>query len=224
MNRFIRSLCLVLATLFIWAPGSNAQSSTSPQALRLLKSMRTSVTILQNRSGQKDKDIAAKLQEVVTRIQELQRLVDINPDETPPKIYLDSLSADDALLMAIAQKRLMKKQLMEQLGEVESDLSSKITFARAARGGTFGLVEAVVHTVRDKDEVGGYEVWYVPKGLAGTSGYERPFDRLSSPSLMRLAPGNYFIWSVKDGVRGERRPLSLGNDGASKREVDLPVK
>jgi hypothetical protein len=55
------------------------------------------------------------------------------------------------------------------------------------------------------------------------SKYHRSFKRLSSPSIELLPPGNYLMWVVRDGSRGESFPVDLGPEGELAMSLDLEV-
>ena len=118
------------------------------------------------------------------------------------------------------------KKLYEALQEVDSDLTVKAKHIKGGRGGGATLVQVLVRSKKDAQDVAGYEVWYVPKGWAADSSTFKRFDGLtdaSNPPQMNLAPGNYFLWLSKGQPIPGRQPISLGGDGKTKREIDLVV-
>jgi hypothetical protein len=104
---------------------------------------------------------------------------------------------------------------------VASDLEIKAAYIHSSRGTALRLVQVVVHTVKDSKELGGYEVWYVPKGWADDPGAFRRFGRLSSPTYTDLAPGNYLMWVQKGEVSAAKQTFSVGKQGKSRDELDL---
>jgi hypothetical protein len=146
-----------------------------------------------------------------------------------PKEYLDGVALNAELLKKLAQQKSKtapeRKSLYDGLKEVESDLTLKVTGPRSG-GDVARVVEVFVHARKGAEAVGAYQVWYVTKGWAKDPSHSKPFDRLtdlSSPSSMKLAPGNYFIWLSKDGLVTQRQPASLGENGESQRVIHVPV-
>jgi hypothetical protein len=90
---------------------------------------------------------------------------------------------------------------------------------------TGDLILVVANT---KDRSGaianGYEVWYVPPALEDeTDLYER-FDRVSPDAKKNLPVAKYLMWTrAADGTLGERRPVRVGDDNQTRKEVDLPI-
>jgi hypothetical protein len=151
-------------------------------------------------------------------------------DKPIPKEYLESLALDLELLKKYAaqkpKNRAEQEMLYEGLQEVDSDLTVKANHIKGGRGGGASLVQVLVRSKKDAQDVAGYEVWYVPKGWAADSLAFKRFDRLtdaSNPPEMNLAPGNYFLWLSKGQPLPGRQPISLGGDGKAKREIDLTV-
>lgn len=146
-----------------------------------------------------------------------------------PKEYLESLELDAEILKRLsaqeAKSESERKRLSEILKEVESDLAIK---ADGVRGGLFEvkLVEVLVHARKGDEEVGAYEVWYVPTALLSVPSRFKRFERLtdpSNPSRQDLAPGNYMIWLSKGSSSTARTLASVGVHGEPKHEIDLVV-
>lgn len=221
-----RLIC-VFALIFVLRFSVQGQTDAPLEAERIFDSMHASVLALQSKHGNKDKTLAATLREISEQIRHLQRTANARPDIPRPQIYLESLNSIADLLKSLVDNQVTDKQLKKTINEVASDLAMKVAFTKGSRGDSFQLVEILVHTLKSsRDEVSGYEIWYVPKGWADYPGTEKHkrFHRLSSPSVMKLAPGNYLIWAVKEGPASERIPVTLGGDGASKNRVQLSVK
>ena len=84
----------------------------------------------------------------------------------------------------------------------------------------------VLVTIRTRNktgqEVGGYEVWYVPSGLFELRSEHNRFPRMSSPVSGKLAPGNYRFWCVKENTKTE--PVTLTVGGRGEKEVGLEIE
>ena len=109
--------------------------------------------------------------------------------------------------------------------ELESDLAIKVSGPRGG-GEVARVVEVSVRAKKGDQEVGAYEVWYVPRGWIDTPSAFRRFDRLTNPAKppsMNLSPGNYFIWLNKEQLGTKPQPVSLGLDRETKREIELVV-
>jgi hypothetical protein len=220
-------LAILLAGISFPNFDSQAQAVKQIESVRVLDSISSTSLILRKKYENKNKPVVAKLDEIMSLILTLKRVANTQQDNLSPKVYLESLEADNQLLTSIIEGRVNSKNLMSVISAVASDLTLKVTYVKASRGSSFELVEVVVHTLKNtRDEVGGYEIWYVPKGWAAypEAQKQRRFDRLSSPSVMKLAPGNFLIWAVKGDSYSGRVPITLGDDGMSKRVIDLTVK
>src|SRR6185436_4703808 len=98
----------------------------------------------------------------------------------PPE-YTRTLSLDARLLESItankSQRRPDNKKVYLVLSDVASDLQIKVAYARSGLGTAFRLVQVLVHTRKGDEEIGGYQVWYVPRGWADVQDEAKPFDR-----------------------------------------------
>jgi hypothetical protein len=157
-------------------------------------------------------------------LREISRQVQQSPI---PEEYARSLAMDAELLSRIANESpgtaTLRAKAILVTREVAGDLSIKAEFVRSARSPGLRSVQVLIRTKNDKGEIGGYEVWYVPRGWADEESAWSRFYRLSSPTWMDLAPGNYIFWLQKADVRTKKTPVSVGVDGKSKIEIDLPT-
>lgn len=149
------------------------------------------------------------------------------PQATIPNLYLHTLTGQGALINELAKSQLPQKphktKLLRVLFEVDSDLDLKLNYAKSSLGAALRSVQVIVHTLRKGKDENDYEVWYVPKALIDNREYYAQFDRLSSPTDMGLPAGNYYIWAQKGDMLSEKKPVSLGNDNKSRREIDIPL-
>lgn len=175
--------------------------------------------------------IQASIAQSLDNITEYMKFLEsvIRSGEPFPKEYLASVDLDVKLLKRLAGQESRsepeRERLYEGLKELESDLTLKITAERGSSD-IARLVQVVVHAKKGDQEVGAYEVWYVPKGWVSEESVFKRFDRLTDPSnppSMKLAPGNYFIWLSKGRPVTDRQPVSIGAYGEAKREIEVAV-
>jgi hypothetical protein len=204
-----------------------SQSDQPKNALASLDMMASATEKLQMRDEARTPEFKARLEKVKRHISELQNTVRYRPAMlgAEPRIYRENLESFSRVLMAVAENPPEPAQLKNQLDSIEWDLEIKLRFAASSRGEPLGQIQTVVYTVdTDNRAQGGYEIWYVPKGLEDYKAEYKRFDNLSTPAIMALPPGNYVLWTMKDNVTSDRRPLTLGDDRRSKRELTLVVK
>lgn len=173
--------------------------------------------------------------ETVQAIHEIQKHVQvlefvIENQKQVPKRYLESLELDAEILKQLstqdAKSEPERKRLSETLKEVESDLEIKADVVRRPGPHEVSLVEVLVHARKGDQEVGAYEVWYVPKASLSVPSRFKRFERLTSPSnpsRQDIAPGNYWIWLSKGSSSTDRTLASVGVHGEPKHEIDLVV-
>ncbi len=174
-----------------------------------------------------ESNIANSLGSIADNVKFLEAVMSLG--KPVPKEYLESLALDAELLKRFARQEAESaselKALYEGLKEVELDLAIKVTGPRSG-GEVTRVVQVVVQARKDEQYLDAYEVWYVPRGWAKEATRFKPFDRLTNsknPTSMNLAPGNYFIWLKKGQPIGDRRPVSVGENGENKTELELPV-
>jgi hypothetical protein len=143
----------------------------------------------------------------------------------PPE-YAQSLAADLTLLR---RSRLEfgahPERLLVAATEVAADLEVKRRHGEAALGFTGGGLRNVhvdVRTVRGGREEPGHVVWYVERGWSDDRQRFKRFDRVSSPTSARMAPGNYYIWAgAADDP--DRQQITIGGHGQRQHSVDLAM-
>jgi hypothetical protein len=110
------------------------------------------------------------------------------------------------------------------LREVALDLQIKGDNCRSSADGLGKEIKVKVHTKAAGKEVGGFEIYYVPKGMLDMKRAQDRFARESSPTDEKvLNPGRYAIWACKKGFTGDTATLSIGGHGETRLEVDLEV-
>ena len=137
--------------------------------------------------------------------------------------YLESLRGDLRLLRRVKKPKEGEKPL-SLLSDVAGDVQLKADNCRKSGDGLGKEIRVRVHTKSGGKEIGGYEVYYVPRGLLDIkSAYDR-FPRQSSPTDEKiLSPGRYAIWACKNGSTGEQVTQAIGGHGETRIEVDLEV-
>lgn len=137
--------------------------------------------------------------------------------------YLAALQGDDRLLRR-ARKEEKMENAMEAIRDAVADVQIKADHCRKSGDGLGKQIRIKVHTKIGGEEVGGYEVFYVSKGMYDVKSAHDRFPRESSPTDERsLAPGRYAIWVRKNTFISEPIFLRLGGEGESRLEVDIPV-
>lgn len=172
-------------------------------------------------------NITAWLNSLDSNVEYLAEIARSQGNTKIPAQYDASLRSNARLLESLTRynsSATEKQKLYKVLGDVALDLQIKVIYSRSALGSAFRLVQIVVHTKEQDKEIGGYQVWYVPKGWADIKDQAKPFDRLSSPTYMELPPGNYVMWTHKAGNNSKFQPVSLGDDGRSRKEIDLLIE
>ncbi len=137
--------------------------------------------------------------------------------------YLTSLRANNRLLNQL-KKQQDEPKALGVLRDVALDLQIKADNCRNSGDGLGKEIRVRVHTKAGTNEVAGFEVFYVSKGMLDVkSAYDR-FPRQSSPTDERiLCPGGYAIWARKKGFTSEPVTLRVGGHGETHLDVDLPV-
>jgi hypothetical protein len=158
---------------------------------------------------------------------DIRTLTELGNKHDVPAPYLLSL-AQDAHLLALAgsAKTPTIVAAVYFRGSAE-DLHVKAESSQsgaANKKSPFQEVKTRVET-KDPDDDNkpkkGYEVWYVPKGLANSSRYYRRFKEFSTPSVEGRVPGCYEMWTRKQAKEGEEAEIDVKDDGKGECPVDL---
>lgn len=137
--------------------------------------------------------------------------------------YLSALRAGNRMLGRIKKEKDEEKAL-SGLRDVALDLQVKADNCRNSGDGLGKEIKVKVHTKAGEKEVGGYEVFYVQKGMFDVKSAHDRFPRQSSPTDEKiLCPGGYAMWARKKGFTGEPVTLRIGGRGETRLEVDLEV-
>lgn len=141
-------------------------------------------------------------------------------------LYAKSLQLDFDALKLLQTGELKSEAKVKILQGVVDDLKAKAAFEAKNEKGERRVIKVIAETKRNGAVVKELEVWYVPKGWDGTGKHEEKFPANSSPSDHKLPPGAYMMWSQVPDVKektGEKKPVSVGENGSSETKIDLPA-
>ena len=142
---------------------------------------------------------------------------------SPTDAYLVSLRADNRQLSSIKKEKDATKTLTA-VRDVAFDLQIKADNCRNSADGLGKEIRVKVHTKADGKEIGGYEVFFVSKGMFDVKSAHDRFPRQSSPTDEKiLCPGGYKLWARKDKFTSEPVAMGIGGHGETHLEVDLSV-
>lgn len=192
--------------------------------------MRTSTDSLLKAVGATNSEAGQLLQQVQTNAQFLDARWNKwfaahvrSGDYLPNDAYLASLRGDNWQLHGLKKEKDGAK-VLAALRDVALDLQIKADNCRHSADGLGKEISVKVHTKADGREVGGYEVYFVSKGMFGVKGAYDRFPRQSSPTDEKiLCPGGYAMWVRKKDFTGEPVFIGLGGHGETRLEVDLEV-
>ena len=223
---------VALLTLSLTVAIAQATSGLAMQGGSVFDSFHSSLSRLRDKLGTDDLKATGLLDKIGSSVTFLQGFTASSSNKEMPDEYLKSLKLDADLLKTLAGRKyspnpkLDRTELHQRLEDVASDLEIKVNTIKRGRGGAVKLIEVIVHAKKGEQEVGGFEVWYVPRGWDNNPGQYSRFDRVSNPAnppAMNLAPGNYLMWLSKGKDATPRQLVRIGGDGKLKREVDLVV-
>jgi len=137
--------------------------------------------------------------------------------------YLRGLQNDNRLLNR-ARKERDEQKVLEVLRDVALDLQVKAENCRNSGDGLGKTIKVKVRTTAGGREVGGFEVFFVQKGMIEVKNAHDRFARQSSPTDEKiLAPGGYAVWARKGSMITEPTTLRIGGSGEKQLAVDLEV-
>ena len=137
--------------------------------------------------------------------------------------YLRSLQRANRLLDRIAKEKDEQKALAT-LRDVALDLQIKTDNCRNSADGLGREIKVKVHTKAGGKEIGGYEVYFVEKGMLDVKSVHDRFPQQSSPTNEKvLTPGGYAMWARKKAFTSEPVTMRIGGHGETHLEVDLEV-
>jgi hypothetical protein len=127
-------------------------------------------------------------------------------------------------LLGQARETADQSQRRQQVEAVAMDLELKAESCRESSDGLGKEVWVKVRTVAGGEEVGGYQIWFVPRGMFPVDSAHDHFFKLSSPTdELILPPGAYLMWGLRNGEKTEPIPQRLGDKGRDRVEIDLVV-
>jgi hypothetical protein len=142
---------------------------------------------------------------------------------SPADDYLTALRADDRLLSGLKKEKDAQK-VLNTLRDVALDIQIKADNCRNSKDGLGKEIGVKVHTKAGEKEIGGYEVFYVSKGMFDVKSAHDRFPRQSSPTDEKiLPPGGYAMWVRKKTFTSDPITLRIGGRGETHLEVDIVV-
>ena len=137
--------------------------------------------------------------------------------------YLTSLRTD-LWLLTNAKKEKDGAKALGMVRDAALDMQIKADNCRHSSDGLGKEIRVKVHTKSGDQEIGGYEVYFVSKGMFDVKSAHDRFPRQSSPTDEKvLCPGGYAMWARKKNFTSEPITLRIGGRGETKIEVDIPV-
>jgi hypothetical protein len=203
---------------------------------RTFEGLKLELESLQNRvqvsdtdalSFQISKDDKTKIRESLERSEDnLKYLQFKSKVKDVPEEYLDSLDATAEQLRNLKAKSLLSKQDFDTLKTLEADLEVKANSAQMCNTEPFTKYGVKAKTKKGSDEIGGLEVWYVPKGDPDNSQKYACLKgcAYSSPVDGEAVAGIYYFWAQNpqnSQKKGERRPHIVACNGD--KEITLPA-
>jgi len=199
-------------------------------------SLRRELDSLQNRVQTTDTDIPtlqlskddkAKVRESLERSEvNLKYLQFKSKTEDVPEEYLETLNAAAEQLRTLRASSSLGKEGFERLKDLEADLEVKATSAQQCKTEPFMKYGVTAKTKKGSAEVGGFEVWYVPKGDPDNTGKYTCLRGCahSSPVDGEAVAGIYYFWAQNpqnSQNKGERRKHTVECGG--EKELTLPT-
>ncbi len=137
--------------------------------------------------------------------------------------YLKALR-NDIWLLTNAKKEKDPLRAFGLVSDAALDLQIKADNCRHSSDGLGKQIRVKVHTKAGDQEIGGYEVYFVSKGMFDVKSAHDRFPRQSSPTDEKiLCPGGYAMWVRKKTFTSDPITLRIGGRGETKIEVDIPV-
>jgi hypothetical protein len=221
-------------------PGYFSNASRYDQAKteywRAWINFKSSIEEVQKTLGATSPEVAQTLTQILTNVLFLEGKWDAwftrhsldNPRQAWPydvagDDYLRTLQVNIQLLKNLRKEKDPQKALLV-LRDVALDMQVKADNCRNSGDGLGKTIKVKVRTTADGQEVGGFEVFYVQKGMYDVKSAHDRFPRQSSPTDEKiLAPGGYALWVRKGAVTSEPITLRIGGSGEKQLSVDLEV-
>jgi hypothetical protein len=137
--------------------------------------------------------------------------------------YLLSLTYDVYLLKTA--KALPRRQACSKIRDVAEDLKIKVNHCRGSNNLNPKITVTVVTKNNQDNEVQGYQIWYVQKGMEDVPSCFDSFHKFSSPTDEKeLVPGRYVMWGKKGDLVTTHVAQRIGGEGKNQIQIDLPVE
>ena len=188
-----------------------------------VKASLEALAVLVSRIPPASAPLRAAQRRAATALLQLQALSAKWPADSPED-YRDNLSGDvKALERALTTGNV--DALVATTESVAEDLEVKLEHCNRSGGKLGGSVTVRVRTVKGRDEIASWQVFYMPRVFeAAPNASPDLFPQLSSPTEDTLVPGRYVMWA-RDPVSsrvGERTVVKVG-EGKKELVLDLPV-
>lgn len=222
-SAFVIISILVIGFLVLVFDAIGQTQNPPLDAVGVLTSISSQVKKIEEKVGS-DRSVKDKTIEVRRKIRELSEFIVDSKKSGFSANYVNSLVVYDETLRTFAESPARDPgSLLNILEGLSEDLTAKIVFARASRGSSNSDITVVARTIENDAEISGFVVWFVPRAWLDAKSHYQRFDRISSPSILELPPGNYFIWAEKGALHSAPQPVSLGADKRSRKEIDIVV-
>ena len=160
------------------------------------------------------------VQETDNNVAALKKLAQNRPVPTEYKASIDD-SAEQ--LKQIRKKARYTFEDVAQVRAINEDLQIKRTHAESRPNAPFESIKINVHTKKNGQETGVYQIWWVQNSYKDKADKYQTFDTFSSPTSRLLPPGKYWMWTKAtdgSGATGEKTPKEFG-DGKAEIDTDL---
>lgn len=139
--------------------------------------------------------------------------------------YRESLKQNQEALQRVFGPDLEIEAKLEVCRAIAKDIEVKKVYAQKNPEAAFEPARVTVQTKNGEKEESGFQVWYVPKAWDTMTDRHKRFDKNSSPTDHKLAPGAYTMWTQVPALcnAGNKQPISVGEYGQPEQTVDLPV-
>jgi len=153
-------------------------------------------------------------------------------DRTRRRLYTGGVKSELYYQSLEGYRRRMKQvlrspdvdEVQQVVADVAADMRLKASNCRQSEDGLGKDIIVRVRTLRGTEEVGGCEVWCVPRALLQFKNSHVRFPKVSSPAVIsNLSAGNYLLWVIGDGVATDRVPQTIGGNGQKEVDIDLLV-
>lgn len=101
-------------------------------------------------------------------------LSELSKNRSIPEAYTKSIAEDAAILKNIRKLGIIGPPQVSQIEAVNADLRVKADHAELAPATAFDAIEIIVHTKKNGQELGNYEIWYVKEAYRDDASSIKP--------------------------------------------------